>query len=115
MHWPPRVGDVLPRADQAWFERIKLDEWILGTKGHGLEWERVWHVGPADWERIWEAISNAAINATIVEVRDRSPFGVSCGIEAPLTICGRTAMAIISWHYADEWAMPRLVTAYATL
>ena len=106
---------MLPRADQAWFDRVKLENWILGAEGHGREWKRVFHVDPGDWERVWEAIAQATIGATIRVVRDRSPFGVVCGIEVDLTIDGRTATSTLSWHYAEEGAAPRLVTAYLTL
>jgi hypothetical protein len=39
MGWPPNVGEVLPRAAEAWYEQIKLDEWVLAERGHGSEWE----------------------------------------------------------------------------
>ncbi|MGE5282120.1 MAG: hypothetical protein ACM3N0_07340 [Chloroflexota bacterium] len=50
----------------------------------------------------------------IEEVRDRSPYGVICGIRVDLTIGSRRAGALISWHYALAIASPRLVTAYPT-
>jgi hypothetical protein len=47
-------------------------------------------------------------------VRDRSPFGIACGIEANLTISQGDAPVTISWHYTFQEAAPRLVTAYPT-
>jgi hypothetical protein len=112
MGWPPQVGDPLPRAAECWYEQAKLDEWILDSRGHGLEWERVFRVSSADRNRVWEALAGAAIKATIVEVRDRAASGVLCGVRAQLVIGERSAAVIMSWHYAAPDAAPRLVTAY---
>jgi hypothetical protein len=112
MGWPPQVGDMLPRAADCWFEQPKLDEWILGSRGHGLEWERVFRVSSADRNRVWEALAAAASKAAIVEVRDRGASGVVCGVRGRLAIGERSAAVTISWHYAAPDAAPRLVTAY---
>jgi hypothetical protein len=45
-------------------------------------------------------------------MRDRAPYGVVCGVEVTLTMNDRTAPVATAWHYADEDAAPRLVTAY---
>jgi hypothetical protein len=89
-------------------------EWILGAKGHGREWGRVFHVGPEDWELVWRALAKATLGAAIKEVRDRSPYGISCGVEVFLAINDREARTFASWHYAIPLAAPRLVTAYPT-
>jgi hypothetical protein len=115
MSWPPRIGDPLPRGDQAWYEPIKLESWILAGRGHGLEWQRVFRVGVDDGARVWEAIATAARRATIATVRDRGADGIVCGIEVVLTVGDRSALVTVSWHYADQNAPPRLVTAYITL
>ena len=114
MSWPPRTGEVLPQAAEAWHEQEKFDRWVLATRGHGREWMRVFGVGPEDRERVWAAIARAAAGAAIVEVRDRSPFGITCGIEVELTIGERTAPVAVSWHYTEDGAAPRLATAYPT-
>ncbi len=112
MGWPPQVGEVLPRAAECWHEPIKFGEWILAPRGHGPEWERVFGVTDEDRGRVWEAIAAAAIGAAIVEVRDRSPFGIACGVEAQVTIGEHSATVTMSWHYATPEAAPRLATAY---
>jgi len=114
MGWPPKVGELLPRAAEAWFEQVKFDDWMLATRGHGAEWERVFGVGVGDHAQVWKAIAAAAPGATITEVRDRSPFGIACGIESDVTIGDRTGTVTISWHYESEGAAPRLATAYPT-
>jgi hypothetical protein len=115
MSWPPMVGAPLPRAEMAWYERIKLDGWILAERGHGLEWNRVFQVGIEDSGRVWEAIATAVLEAPVGTVRDRGTEGVVCGVQVELTIGERTAPVMLSWHYADPSAAPRLVTAYINL
>lgn len=115
MGWPPKIGEALPRAAEAWHEQIKLDDWILAERGHGSGWSRVFHLSPDDSKRLWEAIAAASLGAPIATVRDRGKDGIVCGVEVELTIDGRTAAVTISWHYEDEEAAPRLVTAYVTL
>jgi hypothetical protein len=89
MSWPPNIGEPLPRAASIWFEQSKL-EWILGAEGHAMP------------------------EATIKEVRKRSPHGVTCGVQVNLTIGDHSAKTLVSWHYALGIAAPRLVTAYPT-
>lgn len=115
MTWPPEIGEPLPRAELAWCERSKLESWVLGTEGHGREWARVFRVRAGDWALVWRTIATASRLATIHEVRDREPLGVVCGVSANLRIGIRSAPAILSWHYSDPDAAPRLVTAYLTL
>jgi hypothetical protein len=112
MRWPPQIGDLLPRAAHCWHEQTKLLGWVLNPVGHGREWERVFHVTATDHELVWAALAAAAIGAEIIEVRDRGPNGIACGVEAEVTIGERNARVTISWHYADASAAPRLATAY---
>jgi hypothetical protein len=64
--------------------------------------------------KVWEAIARATLGSTIKVVRDRSPFGITCGIEVDLEINDRKAPTTVSWHYAIEIAAPKLVTAFPT-
>jgi hypothetical protein len=52
MAWPPKVGEVLPRAAEAWCEPSEWDGWILAARGHGAEWAKVLHVGLDDVESV---------------------------------------------------------------
>lgn len=112
MGWPPQVGEPLPRASDCWYERAKFEEWILAPRGHGREWRQVFGVGPEDGDRAWRALVSAAGSAVIVEVRDREPDGIVCGVRARVAISERSAMVTMSWHYEDPTAAPRLATAY---
>jgi hypothetical protein len=113
--WPPKIGEPLPRADAAWYEPVKLHAWVLAERGHGAEWQRVFHVGAEDNKRVWEAIFAAVQEARIATVRDRGAKGVICGVEVQLSLGDRAASVRISWHYVNDQSAPRLVTAYIAL
>ena len=113
--WPPTIGEPLPRADQVWYEPVKLEHWIFAERGHGAEWQRVFQVGLTDRAHVWEAIVAAVQDAPIATIRDRGAKGIVFGVEVVLTIGERSAPVRMSWHYADEKSAPRLVTAYVTL
>jgi hypothetical protein len=113
--WPPIIGERLPQADQAWYEPVKLEDWILAERGHGEGWQPVFHVGLEDRDQVWEAIVAAVTHARVTTIRDRGANGIVCGVEVELTIGDRIAPVTISWHYEREGAAPRLVTAYVSL
>lgn len=115
MPWPPKIGEPLPRADQVWYEAVKLENWVLGEVGHGKEWPRVFQVGLKDRDGVWEGIASAVQNAQIATVRDRGLKGIVCSVKVEVTLGERTAPVTIGGHYASEEAAPRLVTAYVTL
>ena len=102
----PRAADAYATADK-W-------GWILGARGHGTEWARTVKAEPEDHRQIWHAIAAAVLDARVSTVRDRAPHGVVGGVELTLTINDREAAVATAWHYADEDAAPRLVTAYPT-
>jgi hypothetical protein len=114
MGWPPQIGETLPRAAEAWCAEEKWAGWILAEAGHRSEWGRVFHASLSEWERAWEAIAAAMTDASIQTVRDLGAEGVSCGVSVELTLGERTATVTTAWHYADEEAAPRLITAYPT-
>lgn len=109
--WPPRMGDPLPRAGEAYAEPRKLT-WLLSDEGHGREWARVLRIDKHDIERFWEAIARGVLRATIFRVIYESPDGAVCGAKIELTIGVRSTNATTSWHYAHPFDAPRLVTAY---
>lgn len=112
--WPPKIGEPFPRAQDAWYEWSKFEDWILGDKGHGADWASVFRVRLEDWEIVWEAIVEATAGASIREVRDREPFGIACEAKVQLVLGSRSAPVKLSWHYAFPGDAPRLVTAYPT-
>lgn len=110
----PDIGQPLPRVADAHATADKWRGWILAAHGHGREWVRgrVLDAGPDDSGQIWQAIAAAVVDAPASTIRNRAPHGVICGVEVQLTINDRTARVATAWHYADEEASPRLVTAY---
>jgi hypothetical protein len=109
--WPPKAGELLPRAAAGYSEPEKWD-WILAERGHGQEWAQVFHIEHDDAQRLWDAIAHAILATPIYRVIDRGQYGLVCGVEATLTLNGRTATVLISWHYASSSSPPRLITAY---
>lgn len=108
----PTLGQPMPRATDAHGADEKWRGWIFAAHGHGSEWRRVFGVGPEDRERIWSAIREVLVDVPVSTIRSRAPHGVVCGVEVTLTLNDRTARVGTAWHYADEDAAPRLVTAY---
>jgi hypothetical protein len=111
--WPPQVGELLPRAAEAYAAPEKI-AWILSDAGHGKEWTRVLHIGSDDTQRFWEAIAKAVLDKPILAIRDISPHGVNYEVRIELTLGDRTAATVTIWHYASPDDAPRLVTAYPT-
>jgi hypothetical protein len=115
MGWPPKAGEVLPRAAECWYERVKLLDWVLGEKGHGAEWRRVMLVGAEDAEKVWEAISTSVVGARVTGLRELGRFGLNCEVDVQLVIGDRSATIRTIWHYATPAAAPRLVSAFPRL
>lgn len=111
---PPKVGELLPRGEDAWCEWAKLTEWVLGKKGHAEEWRRIFHVGVGDEDLVWKTIAKAVLGAPITGLRGVG-IAASYGVLVTLTLNGRRAPVLTAWHYAGEGAAPRLVTAYPKL
>jgi hypothetical protein len=86
----PRAADAYATADK-W-------GWILGARGHGTEWARIFKAEPEDSGQIWHAIAAAVLDARVSTVRDRAPHGVVGGVELTLTINDREAAVATAWH-----------------
>lgn len=102
----------MPRTAEAYATTGKWRGWILAAHGHGPEWARIFEAGPDDGEQIWQALATAVGDTPVSTIRDRAPHGVVCGVEMTVTIDDRTASVATAWHYVDEDAAPRLITAY---
>jgi hypothetical protein len=109
----PAIGDLLPRAADAYIEPAKWD-WILAEAGHGGDFRRVFAITADDKEMLFALIKVAIQDAPIIDIRDRGPHGLVYGVEVLLTITDRRAPVRTSWHYASGDSPPRLVTAYPT-
>lgn len=114
MTWPPKVGDPLPRAAEAWFEPAKWSEWILAGRGHGPQWATVLHVDLGDVDLVWEVISRRVLADPVSRVRDLGTYGLNCEVNVRVGVRRRSAPVRTIWHYAAPSDQPRLVSAYPT-
>ncbi len=112
--WPPKVGDPLPRAAEAWSEPSKWTEWILAGRGHGSQWATVLHVNLGDVDLVWEAISQGVLADAVSRIRDLGIYGLNCEVNIRVTIHRRSAPVRTIWHYGAPDSQPRLVSAYPT-
>ena len=107
---PPEVGRPLPRAADAWVSDRKWAGWVLHGDGHGRDWRRA--VGEEALDDLWSLIVAELVSAVVTEVRDLGSLGISCRVPMSLPIGGRLLSARTAWHYAEDNAAPRLVTAF---
>jgi len=108
----PTIDHPLPRATDAYADALKWS-WILGSHGHGPQWQRVFGLAERDTDGLWNAIAAVALNSPVVRVR-AGRWGVGCDIRPILELNQRTARVLIAWHYDGLDAAPRLLTAYPT-
>jgi hypothetical protein len=115
MGWPPKAGETLPRAEDAWCEPSKWSGWILAARGHGPEWAKVLQVTLDDVDAVWGAIAAAVLVDPVSRAIDLGEHGLNCRVDTQLTIADRSAPIRTAWHYADAESAPRLVSAYPRL
>jgi hypothetical protein len=123
MAWPPKIGELLPRAAEAWGMRDKLLGYSLnpehasgGPKARGFE--RILGITPKEVERLEAAIRQAILEQPITGVRVKPPYGVHCEVRIELHGLGakanRVALVLTAWELTDPDAAPRLMNAYIT-
>ena len=69
-------------------------------------------VGEEALDGLWPLIVVELASAVVTEVRDLASLGISCRVPLFLPIGGRLLSARTAWHYAEDDAAPRLVTAF---
>lgn len=112
MTWPPKPGEALPRAADAWSEAHKWSDWILAERSHGSEWAHVLRVAVQDVDVLWEALTTRIRLDPITRIRDLGAYGLNCEVDVELAIRGRSARIRTIWNYEGPGAAPRLVSAY---
>ena len=65
-----------------------------------------------DPDTVWSALAAALLRAQVDTIRPAFASSVLCRVDVSLTFNKRTATVRTIWHYADENAAPRLVTAF---
>ncbi|HSS43336.1 MAG TPA: hypothetical protein VLK37_12400 [Solirubrobacterales bacterium] len=121
MGWPPKVGELLPRAEEATGVREKLASYSLNTDHHSG--------GPkARGFAVILGITMDSINYLEAEMRlaitrypitaavDNQPYGWKCVVDFPLEgigrYSGRVAKVRTVWELTSPILPPRLVNAF---
>lgn len=121
MTWPPKVGELLPRAEDAFGVRRKLAGYSLdatnlvgGPKARGFA--LILGVTIADIDYLEGVIRAGISKRPISEVRDNSPYGINCVVEVPTRGIGTKSARMINvrtvWALETREARPRLVSAF---
>jgi hypothetical protein len=117
---PPLVGELLPRAAEAFGVRYKLETYSLdvtheegGPKARGFE--RILGITIEDIDYLEGAILAGAQTTPIRSISDNAPYGVNCVVNMPIRGVGARTDRVINvrtvWEYNQPGAPPRLVTA----
>jgi filamentous hemagglutinin len=121
MSWPPKVGVLLPRADQAIGVREKLVRYALdrthehgGAKARGFE--QILGITLDDADYLEEEIRAKILSNPIQGVRSAKFSGYNCVVEIPIRGLGRRRGRLISvrtvWFLANAGDRPRLTTVF---
>jgi hypothetical protein len=119
--WPPKIGEPLPRAEDAYNVHEKLREYSLnlahgvgGAKAAGFL--QILGISAADAEYLAAALLDGVRELPVKTVRDNAPFGLNCNVIVPVRglgeRAGRGANVLTSWELRHEDDRPRLVTAF---
>jgi hypothetical protein len=121
MGWPPQVGELLPRADEAIGVRQKLETYSLDLAhedgvAKALGFAQILGITLASVDYLEAEIRRGVQANPISEVRRGSPFGLRCVVTFPLRGIGvhreRAVPLRTVWEFATPLASPRLVTAF---
>lgn len=121
MDWPPTVGELLPRAEDAIGVRYKLATYSLnpghsvgGPKARGFA--SILGISMDTLDYLVDAIHAGIMVAGIVAIRESPPHGFGCAVDFSLRgvgeKCDRTATLRTAWLLADPRTPPRLTSAY---
>jgi hypothetical protein len=121
--WPPQVGELLPRATEAFGVRVKLETYSLDLthkdgrpKARGFE--RILGITITDIDYLEAMILDGAQITPISSVSDNPPYGVNCVVDMPIHGIRDKSDRVLTvrtvWEIADANTPPRLVSAYPT-
>jgi hypothetical protein len=120
MPWPT-AGQVLPRAGDAFGLRYKLETYSLdsthkrgGPKARGFE--LILGITIDAIEYLETQIFARILDTPIRQVRDNTPYGVTCTVDIQVSGIGAKADRVATirtvWAYNRPNASPRLVNAF---
>jgi hypothetical protein len=118
---PSAVGELLPRATEAFGVRYKLETYSLdpthkrgGPKARGFE--LILGITIDAIEYLETQILTRILDTPVREVRDNTPYGVKCTIDIQVSGIGakadRVATVRTVWALDRPGAAPRLVNAF---
>jgi hypothetical protein len=119
--WPPEIGELVPRAEDAWGILEKLVSYSLDRDhrdgGHKARvFRAVLGITATDVDYLAYALREGLVNTPVRRVRANSRHGVVCGVWITVRGLGarvdRTAVVRTAWEIRHEDDAPRLVTAY---
>ena len=117
----PAVGELLPRAAEAFGLRYKLETYSLdvnhndgGPKARGFELILGITIDAIDY--LETQILARVLDTPISEVRDNPPHGVNCAVDIQVRGIGATADRVATvrtaWIISTPGDPPRLVNAF---
>lgn len=121
MTWPPKIGEPLPRGEDAYNVHEKLRDYSLNL-GHDVGCDKaagflqILGISSENVEYLTAALLHGARELPVTAVRDNAAFGLNCNVTVPVRGLGqradRVANVLTSWELRHEDDRPRLVTAY---
>jgi filamentous hemagglutinin len=117
---PPAVGELLPRAAEAFGVRVKLETYSLnpthkygGGKARGFELILGITIDAIDY--LEAQILARVLDTPIRDIRDNQPYGANYVVNIQVPGIGAKADRVINvrtvWTFDHPGAPPRLVTA----
>jgi hypothetical protein len=117
----PAVGELLPRAAEAFGVRVKLETYSLalahpdgGPKALGFR--RILGITIDAIDYLEAQIMARVLDTPVCEVRDNPPYGVNCVVDIQVhgigAMANRVATVRTAWLISTAGDPPRLVSAY---
>jgi hypothetical protein len=121
MDWPPRPGELLPRAEEAFNVREKLSGYSLiashpdgGSKARGLA--QILGITLQSIDYLENEIYSRIRITRISSVRPNPPYGINCVVQFSIRGVGpysdRIAPLRTVWEFKSADSPPRLVSAF---
>jgi hypothetical protein len=117
--WPPQIGELLPRAEDAYGVQEKLLNYSLKAghpRGKAEAFAQVLAVTAEDLDYVAEALVNGIRRTPVSGVRPAGLHGFHC--EVIVQVRGvrdradRVANVLTAWQIRWDGDRPRLITAY---
>ena len=119
MSWPPKIGEPLARAEDAYGVHDKLGRYSL-KPGHPRAkadaFARVLAITADDLDYLAEAVLDGIRTTPLSGARDAGAYGFHCEVIVPIRglrdRADRVANVLTVWQIRWDGDTPRLITAY---